>query len=195
VWTDLAELAVVDTPPYFHENLMHRINTELESHATSAARRRSFWDLRGMFQPRAFAAAAVILIILLGGIGYVETQPAALGPFGILIGHPESKPATLVQPKIEWMTGVEGTTTLRVQFQLNNATAETGAKYTIAIGNGIGTVKNTVTQLVPANGKVDALIPVRQEQDASDNAVSIRIYSLQDGAQSLVEWHGTLPPR
>src|SRR5947209_1672150 len=55
VWTNLNEMPAVELPPFFHENLMHRLDAELTSQETTAARRRALWDWRVLFRPRALA--------------------------------------------------------------------------------------------------------------------------------------------
>src|SRR5579859_4791453 len=58
IWQSLNELAVVETPQYFHENLMTRVNAAINSQEEAVARRRSAWDWRALFKPRALAYAA-----------------------------------------------------------------------------------------------------------------------------------------
>ena len=200
VWSLLDDLPAVDTPLYFHENLMHRVNVELDGIEAASASRRAPWNWRTLFQPRALAAAAAILIVVLGGIGYVSTQRAAIGPFGQWsVATPQAAGATVEfqQPTITWVNGAQGEPSLKVAFQLENADAlaSSGLEYTVAVGDSAQTAKALLTQSVPADGKVDALVPLEQASGSTPNTIVITLHSTQDGPRKLPQWRGTLPPQ
>ncbi len=119
VWSSLDALPPVEAPPFFHENLMHRIL--LEQDKAAEARR---WDWKALFRPRspAFALAGLCVVALLG-MGGLHTQHAALDPLGSLLSalHPDSRtaggPPALQTARAEWKPNGQGGGTLSVHLQ------------------------------------------------------------------------------
>jgi len=200
MWSLLEELPAVDTPLYFHENLMHRVNADIDRIAAANANRRALWNWRSLFQPRALAAATAILIVVLGGIGYVKTQPAALGPIGLWPGAAPQAPATTIAfqpPTLAWVNGAHDEQALKVQFHLDNidTSALSGLEYTVAVGDSVQTAKDLLTQPVPAGGKVNVLVPLAQTSASTPNTIVITLHSTQDSRRKLPDWVGSLPPQ
>lgn len=83
VWQMLDGLPCEEPPPYFHENLMSRIASEIDKAETAA--RRSPWDLRSLLRGRTFAYAVAAVLLLLACVEVVRPgQTASLGPLGWL---------------------------------------------------------------------------------------------------------------
>lgn len=104
VWTQLDAMPRVDTPAYFHENIMSRLDAELARETEQSAARTAVWDWRTLFRPRQLAVAATLLIVLLGSVEAIQSQHAALGPLGTI--YRWLRPATTVMPaitpRLEW---------------------------------------------------------------------------------------------
>ena len=77
VWEQLEHIPMVDTPMYFHENIMSRIDKQIVEETDKAVVRSRSYDWRSLFRPRSLAYAAALLIVVLGGAG-VATK-AGLG--------------------------------------------------------------------------------------------------------------------
>ena len=73
-------MEIAEPPPFFHENLMSRINAAENAREQSEAARRATFDWRKLFAPRAFAYAASLLALLLAGMGGLHYNKAALDP-------------------------------------------------------------------------------------------------------------------
>ncbi len=79
VWEQLHQIPAIDTPMYFHENIMRRIDKQImESEVKADVRSKSF-DWRSLFRPRSLAYAAGVLVIVLGGSGVMNTTRAGFG--------------------------------------------------------------------------------------------------------------------
>jgi hypothetical protein len=86
VWATLEQAPLVETPAFFHENVMSRIEAARAEAEDAAARKRAFWDWRALFRPRTLAFGAAAAILLLACVEVVQqTRPAALGPLGVII--------------------------------------------------------------------------------------------------------------
>ncbi len=130
VWSSLDSLPTVEAPPYFHENLIQRIDME-QARAEEQARQR--WSWRSLLRPRAPAfALAGLLVVAVLGMGGLHTSHASLDPLGSLLRafRPDSSTAG-VQPALqtsraEWRPNGLGGGTLTVYLQ-----AQSGAPVTV----------------------------------------------------------------
>lgn len=135
LWGSLDELALVEPPAFFHENIMSRLAQEQAKVEETVARRRSFWDFGAILRPRATAYAAAALVLLFAGAEVVQTQRASLGPIGYVISlvRPASKPASNVAAleigQTNWSANTQSTGgMLKITLRPNpGATSATGA--------------------------------------------------------------------
>lgn len=117
LWGTLDEMPRVEPPVGLHSQLMERIFTEqaVAERAAPARMRVPAW--RGLFQARALAYAAALIILLLGA-EIVQVQRAALGPLGILINMVRRVPL-LHSRSTSWMPDGQGGGTLTVRLEAN----------------------------------------------------------------------------
>jgi hypothetical protein len=133
VWSSLDALPRVETPSYFHENLMHRINVEQDK----AAQRRTAWNWRALFQPRSplFAGAALALLAVLG-VGSLHVTHSSLDPLESLwrVVSPKGSdtlPAPLRPARAEWRPNGQGggAVAIYVQAQPGTTVSVTSVNY------------------------------------------------------------------
>lgn len=79
VWKQLEDIPMVDTPMYFHENIMSSIDKQIVADESIADIRSRSFDWRSLFRPRSLAYAAAVLVLLMGGAGVMKTTQAGLG--------------------------------------------------------------------------------------------------------------------
>jgi hypothetical protein len=187
VWTNLDEMPAVDPPPFFHENLMQRINAELASQEEAADRRRAIWDWRTLFRPRAMAFAATLLIVVFAGAGLMRTQSAGMWPFSMFANHSAPKPPSLPAlhtPDVEWIpntaSGVGGT--LVVHLQLGSAaTVLAPIQYTVSLENAEPTAEKMVSGVFAHTNTATVELPLPAQPDDKDTLV-VTVKSEKDGA-------------
>jgi predicted anti-sigma-YlaC factor YlaD len=198
VWANLDGMPAVDPPPFFHENLMHRLNAELSSQEEAAERRRAVWDWRALFRPRAMAFAATLLIVVFAGAGLVHTQSAGLWPFSLFANHTaptHPAPPSLRKPDVEWMpnaaTGVGGT--LTIHLQLNNAAAtQMPIQYTVSLENVQPTDAKAVSGVFARTGTATVELPLPAQPDENKDTLVITVKSERDGAVQSEVWRQQL---
>jgi hypothetical protein len=120
IWGSLDGMELVEPPPYFHENLMSRINAAENAREEAEAARNSTFNWRKMFAPRTFAYAASLLLVLLAGMGGLHYNKAALDPIGSLIHLLKPASAHVVElstSRAEWSPNAQGTGTLIVYLK------------------------------------------------------------------------------
>jgi hypothetical protein len=201
VWSGLDTLPSVELPEYFHENLMHRLNAELDAREEHRTQRSLLGIWRGLFQPRALAAVAVLIVVLTGA-GYVKTQQAGINPLswvGSLL-HPHPTPISLPalqKPVATWLPGDNGTGTLEVQLQLTSPTAD-GAdlRYTVALKTrGLEThdpaLAHPVSGVLSREGKTIVRLALSHQPDAATDTLLVTIHNADREGKS-VEWSGPL---
>lgn len=76
----LNEMPSTELPIWFHDNLMNRLDMKMANEA--AQQKQSGWNWRTLFQPRSLArgAAAVMTLVVIGGVG---AKVAGINPFNI----------------------------------------------------------------------------------------------------------------
>ena len=119
-WSLLDQTPVVDTPPFFHENLMSRIAAETEQAEAEAARKRALWDWKAWFRPRTMAyatACAVMLLATMGGLHAVHASFDPIGPILRLFVRPASPTLELQTNYYDWAPNAQGQGTLDIHLQ------------------------------------------------------------------------------
>lgn len=120
VWSTLDALPEVETPLYFHENIMHRLDTEIAQAEEATSRKRALWDWRALFRPRSMALAVTSLALVLICADVVQTQRAELGPLHWIMSifRPVHVPSgTLQVSRAEWMPNALSGGTLVVHLR------------------------------------------------------------------------------
>ncbi|HLK56114.1 MAG TPA: zf-HC2 domain-containing protein [Chthonomonadaceae bacterium] len=118
-WSVLDDAPSVETPPFFHENLMSRIAADTAQAEAETARKRALWDWRNWFQVRslAYAAASVILLlVLMGGLHAVHASFDPIGPLLKLF----SRPAPVLELQTgyyDWVPDAQGHGALEIHLQ------------------------------------------------------------------------------
>jgi hypothetical protein len=115
LWTTLDQLPLVEPPVSFHVTLMNRISAAQSKEERDAKSPVRVSVLRGLFQPRVFAYAAVALVLLLSA-ELVQVQRAALGPLGLVLNVLHPAPLLRTQ-KVEWVSSGQGGGSLNVSLQ------------------------------------------------------------------------------
>ncbi|HLJ56154.1 MAG TPA: zf-HC2 domain-containing protein [Chthonomonadaceae bacterium] len=194
LWRTLDAMPLIEPPASFHASLMERIAAEQAS-AERAARtvaRPPAW--RTLFQPRAFAYAAAVLILLLGA-ELVQVQRAALGPLGLVLNL--LHPTPLLQSEhATWMPNGQGggvlTVTLQAHAQANGAVTrrlvrvqlhrtEPAAPRVAAVAREVGIRSDRATQVdlpldyTPHNGLDTLDVTVAGGDGAPDEGQSVAI--------------------
>jgi hypothetical protein len=174
IWSSLDALPTVEPPPFFHDNLMHRINMEQDKAAEAA--QRSGWNWRAIFQPRSPVFAAALLIIALLGMGELHVQHASLDPIGAIwrLLSPPKAPAVpgLETARAEWHPNGQGggTLTLYLQAQPGTTVSVDSVNYRVALK------KHTVTESdlsVTADHETTASISL-DSRPTSDLTLTVR---------------------
>ncbi len=143
VWASLDALPSVETPPFFHENLMHRLQIEQDKVTEAAQRKREGWNWRSLFLPRSpvFAGALLLLLALIGMEG-LHVQHASLDPLGAIWSAFSHTKPTVVAPglqtaRAEWHPNGQGggALTLYVQAQPGSAVNINALNYRVGSHN------------------------------------------------------------
>jgi len=184
VWTQLDAMPRVDTPAYFHENIMSRLDAELARETEQSAARTAVWDWRTLFRPRQLAVAATLLIVLLGSVEAIQSQHAALGPLGTI--YRWLRPATTVMPaitpRLEWkqntttggtlvvsMQGVSETQPVHYRVMITGMTKDTG-KVQRVLGTGEG--------ILAASEEAVVELPLAEKPTVQNNNLVITFSSI-----------------
>jgi hypothetical protein len=174
VWSSLDDMEIVETPPYFHENLMSRIIAAENAREEAEAARRTTFDWRKMFQPRTLAYAASLLAVLLAGMGGLHVSKAALDPIGSLLHLFRSTPPHTVElstSRAEWSPNGQGTGALIVYLK---AQPEPDGKTST-----LKCVVNLPADILTAGTKTDVIVT-----SDSETSISIPVKTLP--AQSSI---------
>ncbi len=192
VWTQLDAMPRVDTPAYFHENIMSRLDAELAKETEQSAARKSVWDWRTLFRPRQLAVAATLLIVLLGGVEAIQSQHAALGPLGTIYRWLRPAPPVMPQimPRVEWkqnmttggtlligVRGVSQTQSVHFRVQLFAKIKEVENAVRV-VGSGEGTL------IAGEEGIVE--LPLPDKPTAADSTLLVTLSSTETPNQGSV---------
>jgi anti-sigma factor RsiW len=193
LWTDLDQLPAVEPPPFFHENLMHRINAELDSQEANAANRRALWNWRALLRPRALAPAfCLALILLFAGAGILHTQSAGMWPLSLLGNHAATPHVAIQGVTTQWTQDEANAPagTLTISLQLDGATASGAADvdYTITVEGAAPSVANSATGAFLPNGAAIAHLKLSAPPEAGRDTLVVTVTRQKDGAVGRQTW-------
>jgi hypothetical protein len=187
VWTELEGMSAVEPPPFFHENLMHRINTELDAQEANIARRRAIWDWRALLRPRALAAGAVALIVLSASVGFLHTQSAGMWPLSVFASHTVAPSLVLEKPTVEWTPDpiTEASGTLVVRLQLDGSATANGTElgYTVKSESAEPGVVKSVSGTFLQNGTAIVRFPLSARPNANQDLIVVTATARKDGIE------------
>ena len=136
VWSTLDTLEEVDTPMYFHENIMSRLDVEMLSAEEKVQRKSVAWNWKMLFQPRTFATAAALLVLILAGVEGVQSSRAELGPFSWMVSL--FKPELEIRPnlatrKATFAPNDEGGVTVTIHLKAMTVKEDVPVRYTYTL--------------------------------------------------------------
>ena len=85
VWETLDRAPMVETPAFFHENLMRRIEMEEEKAAEALTLRKKGWSWKSLLQPKSLAAFGAAAVLVLSFTQARHTSGASLNPLEPII--------------------------------------------------------------------------------------------------------------
>ena len=136
VWATLVSLEEVETPMYFHENIMSRLDAEMQTVEEKQQRKSLAWNWKMLFQARAIATAVAVLVVSLAAIEGIQSTRAELGPIGWLISI--FRPTAEVRPslsisKASFVPNDEGGVTVTVHIKATTLKEDVPVRYTYTI--------------------------------------------------------------
>ncbi len=184
IWSSLDEMALVEPPLYFHENLMSRINAAENAREEAAASGKSTFDWRKMFAPRSFAYAASVLALIMAGMGGLHYSKAALDPIGSILHVLKPAPVHVVElstSRAEWAPNGQGTGTLIVYLK---AQPDTEGKLST-----LNCVVNLPADILTVGTKTDLVVTSESEASISipvktlpaQSSISVTLSAIENG--------------
>jgi hypothetical protein len=188
--TQLDDMPTVEPPAWFHDNLMRRLEMEMENQA--AAQKSKGWNWKQLFAPKALARGLAVIVVLL-----TLTAGAQMAGLNILAPffpnrqqqqeEQEARSRKLAQitgligVRAEWRADGGGTAIVRIKA--NSPTAFDGVKVNYALTAFKSGKKPTEELLDIKSGELD----VKSEQvvtiaceSASSNALEL-VFHVNDG--------------
>ncbi len=160
--TTLNEMPSAELPAWFHDNLMNRLDMEMEKEA-EAAQKKSGWNWRAMFQSRTLARGAAALAVLCVVGGGAATM-AGINPFAWLNAgkfrqEVLSKAANSPTARAEWRADNDGTAIVHIAVPKDAVPDSVTLNYRLeSYSTKINTVKTGVL-----NGAPDQIITIACE--------------------------------